>query len=164
MSSFEDTSWISEDGLLRTDYAMIALASTVFVARLVVQTWRRRQLEWQDAWLFLAFAAFITFASLYVKITPVFFKIEPLQKDPTNPANMWPGMQKDIIFTSRVMWCSGMLFWTCLWSVKFSLLALYKKLLVGLSNTWIWLYWGIVGFCVLVRSPLDTYLDTGASN
>lgn len=145
-------SWISQEVLLRTDHIMIAVPSVVFVARVIVQIYRRRtRVEWQDGWLYLAFAAFIAFSTCYVIITPVFFKLEKYQADPTNPANLWPTMAKDTTFIAQVMWCSGMMFWTCLWAVKFSFLALYKKLLVGLSRTWFWTYWGIVAFSVVVR-------------
>jgi hypothetical protein len=64
-------------------------------------------------------------------------------------------MQKDIKLTTEVIFTSGVMFWTCLWCVKFSLLALYKKLLVGLSSAWVYTYWSIVVFCVLVRELLS---------
>lgn len=152
--SFEDNSWISQNDLLRTDYAMIALTSTVFIARTVVQILRRKTIEFQDGWLYVAFAAFISFSTCFIIITPTFFKIETYQKDPTNPASMWAGMAKDVKFASQIMWSSGFMFWTCLWCVKASLLALYKKLLVGLSSAWIWTYWIIVAFCALVREHM----------
>lgn len=139
--------WISQNDLLRTDYAMIALTSTVFVARVVVQAWRRRTVEMQDIWLYVAFAAYLTFSILYVIITPFFFKLELLQK---GEIAGWEGMQKDLKFISKVMWSSGMEFWTCLWFVKFSLLALYKKLLVGMPKVYLWTWWGTVIFCIIV--------------
>ncbi|KAF2850315.1 hypothetical protein T440DRAFT_532115 [Plenodomus tracheiphilus IPT5] len=61
----------------------------------------------------------------------------------------WPSMPADLKFTSEVMWCSGMLYWTCLWFVKFSLLALYKKLLLGMPNAYRWTWWATLIFCVL---------------
>jgi len=145
--SAED-SWISQSNLLRADYALLALTSTVFVARVVVQFSRRKNFEWQDGWLYIAYAAFLAMCILYTHITPTFFKLEQLT---SGEIQYWHGMQGDIKLTTEVIFSSGVLFWTCLWCIKFSLLALYKKLLVGLTNTWIYLYWGIVVFCVLVR-------------
>ncbi|KAH7392323.1 hypothetical protein DE146DRAFT_679738 [Phaeosphaeria sp. MPI-PUGE-AT-0046c] len=141
-----EASWISVNDLLRTDYAMLALTSIIFVARIIIQVWRRKTIEWQDAWLYIAYTAFLTMCILYTHITPTFFKIEELGK---GQIQYWDGMQSDIKLTTQVMFTSGVLFWTCLWCVKFSLLALYKKLLVGLSVAWVYTYWGIVAFCVL---------------
>ena len=148
--SAEDN-WISQNDLLRTDYAMMALTSTVFVARVSVQVWRRKAIEWHDGWLYVAFAAYLALCILYTHITPTLFKIEQLTK---GEIQYWEGMQKDIKLTTEVIFSSGTMFWTCLWCIKFSLLSLYKKLLVGLSNTWIYLYWGILVFCVLVRNSV----------
>lgn len=139
--------WISQDELLRTDYAMIALTSTVFVARVIAQFWRRRTVEWQDIWLYVAFAAYLTFTILYIIITPIFFKLEALMK---SELAGWEGMQKDIKLASEVMWSSGMEFWTCLWFVKFSLLALYKKLLAGMPKAYLWTWWATLAFCIIV--------------
>ncbi|KAH7371560.1 hypothetical protein BKA66DRAFT_423769 [Pyrenochaeta sp. MPI-SDFR-AT-0127] len=138
--------WISQNELLRTDYAMIALTSAIFIVRVIVQGWRRRTVEMQDIWLYVAFAAYLTFSILYVIITPLFFKLEQLQK---GEITGWVGMQKDIQFTSKVMWSSGMEFWTCLWFVKFSLLAFYKKLLVGMPRVYLWTWWGTIVFCII---------------
>lgn len=145
--------WISQDELLRTDYAMIVLTSTVFVARVIAQFWRRRTVEWQDIWLYVAFAAYLTFTILYIIITPIFFKLEALMK---GEIAGWDGMQKDLKLASEVMWSSGMEFWTCLWSVKFSLLALYKKLLAGMPKAYLWTWWATLIFCIIVRDYSST--------
>jgi hypothetical protein len=59
-------------------------------------------------------------------------------------------MMKDVILASRVMWQSGIEYWTCLWFVKFSLLALYKKLLSGMPKKYLYIWWGTLIFCVVV--------------
>jgi hypothetical protein len=143
-----EASWISQNYLLRTDYAILAFTSIIFIARVVVQVWRRNKFEWQDGWLYIAFAAYLALCITYTHITPTFFKLEQLAKG----ENLgWEGMHKDIRLTTEVIFTSGIMFWTCLWCVKFSLLALYKKLLVGVSYAWTYTYWSIVLFCVLVR-------------
>lgn len=130
---------------------MMAFTSTVFVARVIVQVWRRRTFEAQDALLYIAFAAYLAFTILYVVITPIFFKLEALAKGELAP---WPSMPQDLKLASEVMWCSGMLYWTCLWFVKFSLLALYKKLLAGMPDVYRWTWWGTLVFCILVRNAV----------
>jgi hypothetical protein len=141
-------SWIPQNALLRADYAMLALTSTIFLVRVAVQVCRRKKFEWQDGWLYTAYAAYLAMCILYTHITPTFFKLEQLAKG--NIKN-WAGMQQDIKLTTEVIFTSGVMFWTCLWCVKFSLLALYKKFLVGASHAWNYTYWSIVAFCILVR-------------
>ncbi|KAI4624471.1 hypothetical protein J4E83_004146 [Alternaria metachromatica] len=138
--------WISQHDLLRTDYAMLAMTSTVFIARVGVQVWRRKPIEAQDILLYIAFAAYLAFTILYIVITPIFFKLQALQAGRIAP---WPTMMEDIIFAAKVMWQSGMEYWTCLWFVKFSLLSLYKKLLSGMPKKYLWIWWFTLIFCVV---------------
>jgi hypothetical protein len=141
--------WISQEDLLRADYVLVALTTTVFTVRVIVQFIRRRNVEWQDIWLYLSFATYLTFSILYVIITPNFFKLQRLQRGEIPP---WPTMRQDIKLASEVMWCSGILYWTCLWCVKYSLLALYKKLLVGMPKVYLWFWWGTLVFCIIVST------------
>src|ERR1051325_2239281 len=103
-----ENSWISQEDLLRTDYAIIALTSTVFVARILVQAWRRRNIEWQDGWLYLGFAAFITFSVCLFFSTPTPPSSSLRKKVPKGEIQPWVGMAADLKFASEVMWSSGM--------------------------------------------------------
>ncbi|KAL6174397.1 hypothetical protein ACJQWK_00520 [Exserohilum turcicum] len=138
--------WISQHDLLRSDYVMVAMTSAVFAVRVALQAWRRKAVEAQDILLFIAFLAYLAFAILYIVITPIFFKIQALQAGLVAP---WPTMMTDIRFASKVMWQSGMEYWTCLWFVKLSLLVLYKKLLVGMPKVYLWTWWGTLIFCIV---------------
>ena len=51
------TDWISQNDLLRIDYAMLAITSIVFATRVGIQLWRRRRIEVQDILLCIAFLA-----------------------------------------------------------------------------------------------------------
>jgi hypothetical protein len=143
--------WISQHDLLRADYAMLVLTSTVFVSRLGVQVRRRKTIEAQDILLYIAFLAYLAFTILYIVITPIFFKIQALEAGRIAP---WSTFAPDLRFASIVMWQSGMEYWTCLWFVKFSLLALYKKLLVGMPRAYVWTWWGTLIFCMVVSKAL----------
>ncbi|KAK1916497.1 hypothetical protein P3342_004316 [Pyrenophora teres f. teres] len=138
--------WIAQHDLLRIDYAMLSITSTVFAVRVGIQLWRRRRIEAQDILLCIAFLAYLVFTILYIVITPIFFKIQALQAGQIAP---WPSMMAEIKFTSEVMWQSGMEYWTCLWFVKFSLLTLYKKLLAGMPKVYLWTWWGTLIFCIV---------------
>jgi hypothetical protein len=149
--------WIAQHNLLRVDYAMLSLTSIVFLARIGVQIWRRKNVETQDICLYIAFLAYLAFTILYIVITPIFFKIQALQAEKLAP---WPTMMEDIKFASKVMWSSGMEYWTCLWFVKFSLLALYKKLLVGMPRGYVKIWWATLVFCIVVSKWLQLTQET----
>ncbi|KAL6711709.1 hypothetical protein ACN47E_004643 [Coniothyrium glycines] len=138
--------WIAQRVLLRTDYAMLALTSTVFIARIAVQFSRRRRFEVQDALLYVAFLAYLAFTILYIVITPIFYNLQALEGGQIAP---WPRFAQDLKLASEVMWSSGMCYWTCLWFVKFSLLALYKKLLVGMPKLYVSIWWCTLVFCIV---------------
>lgn len=139
--------WISQQDLLRSDYAMLAITSAVFTTRAGAQIWRRRAIQTQDVLLFIAFLAYLTFTILFIMVTPNLFRLQALENGELAP---WPGMEKDLKFASEVMWQCSIEYWTCLWFVKFSLLALYKKLLAGMPRAYLWLWWGTLVFCIVV--------------
>lgn len=68
----------------------------------------------------------------------------------------YPTMMEDAALMLRLITAGQMCFYTLLFSVKMSLLTLYRKLLAGLPSLYQKIWWGIVAFCVLVRNP-----DTG---
>jgi hypothetical protein len=60
-------------------------------------------------------------------------------------------MIEDAALMLRLITAGQMCFYTLLFSVKMSLLTLYRKLLAGLPSLYRKVWWGIVAFCVLVR-------------
>jgi hypothetical protein len=59
-------------------------------------------------------------------------------------------MMEDAALMLRLITAGQMCFYTLLFSVKLSLLTLYRKLLAGLSSIYKKIWWGIVAFCILV--------------
>lgn len=60
-------------------------------------------------------------------------------------------LQQDAAIMLRLITAGQMCFYTLLFSVKLSLLTLYRKLLAGLPGIYQKVWWGTVIFCVLVR-------------
>jgi len=141
---------ISEDEFFRTAYAMVAFASIFILARIGIQVWMRRAMEMQDYLLYLASAFFLTMSICYLAIMPKTYQISKVQVGQMVP---WPTIQSDIIIYVRYIFATTTLFWLALWSVKLSLLALYKKLLQGLPSVWTRLWWSVFAFCMIVSLP-----------
>lgn len=61
----------------------------------------------------------------------------------------WPTLKEDFILYIRLMFVTTTLFWLALWSVKISLLVLYKKLMEGLPAIYIRMWWAVFIFCLV---------------
>ncbi|KAF1962118.1 hypothetical protein CC80DRAFT_531090 [Byssothecium circinans] len=58
-------------------------------------------------------------------------------------------MMDDALFLRNILFANSMMFWFVLWTVKFSLLALYRRLVVGLGAAYVRLWRIVLVFCVL---------------
>lgn len=98
----------------------------------------------------VALATLITMAGLYVQIMPIIFDLDlaaahkPLLSPEPMPvfeqrADRYLGIQFGIII----------LFWTCVWAVKLSILMFYKSLYDRLSRRYLYAWWAVVVFVVV---------------
>jgi hypothetical protein len=141
--------YITESHLLQTTYAMITLSSVFILARIVTtQLVRPKRFLPQDLIIYLAYILYLIMAFLYILVTPILFRLTAVGEKRLKP---YPTLKYDHKFMVRVFFCNTLLFWCILWSVKLGFLMLYKKLMEGLHNVYIKLWWGVVGFWFLVR-------------
>ena len=72
----------------------------------------------------------------------------------------------------RIQFVIVILFWTCVWAVKLSILVFYKSLFDRLSRTYLYAWWAVVAFVALTYvgcwifqfescSPLNHYFHIG---
>ncbi|KAL1649632.1 hypothetical protein SLS61_006288 [Didymella pomorum] len=64
-------------------------------------------------------------------------------------AEPWLTMQRDVVILFNSLFVNTLLFWSCLWCAKLSLLVLYRKLMSGLPYVYMRVWWAVVIFCVL---------------
>jgi hypothetical protein len=76
----------------------------------------------------------------------------------------YPAMMEDAALMLRLITAGQMCFYTLLFSVKMSLLTLYRKLLAGLPSLYRKVWWGIVAFCILVRDSETVQLSHAHSS
>ncbi|KAF2201916.1 hypothetical protein GQ43DRAFT_337939, partial [Delitschia confertaspora ATCC 74209] len=138
--------YITESQLLSTSYAMIGLTSTVALFRIGIQIARRKSARMEDYLILLAYILFLVLSAMYIIVTPALYRMTGAT---TGHAPLYPTLMDDALFVIQVFFTTSMLFWCVLWTVKFSLLALYRRLTIGLHNSYTTVWWGIFGFCVL---------------
>jgi hypothetical protein len=139
--------FVTQDELLRTSYGMIALTSVFAVTRVAIRVYRPKAWAMEDFFIVLAFILYLTLTTLYIIVTPILFRLSAFASGAAPP---YPGLKDDSYKILKIFFATTELFWFTLWSVKFSLLALYKRLLVGLNSGYVKLWWAVVVFCVLV--------------
>jgi hypothetical protein len=153
---------IPEQEFAKVSWSMIILASTFVLVRLSIQIWRRKMLDVQDSLVYFAFACFLAMSVCYFIAIPTAYRLGDVNVGLVKP---WPTMVNDQISTVRLMFVTTVLFWVSLWSVKLSLLALYKKLIQGQPATYTRFWWALLVFCLVVsdshkHTSLATHLYT----
>ena len=112
-------------------------------------------------------------AGLYVQIIPIMFDLDLLA---ANRPLLSPETKPELIERAnrylRIQFAVIILFWTCVWAVKLSILVFYKSLFDRLSRTYLYAWWAVVAFVALTYvgcwilqfeacSPLGHYFHIG---
>jgi hypothetical protein len=132
--------------LLATGISAIVITTVIAAARLAFNVTDRKKFDWDDGWLVAGFVVFMTISILYLYISPTLYRLTDLA---TGKIDLYPGVMDDGLQVQKVFFVTTSGLWISLWCVKFSLLALYKKLLQSLP-LYIKLWWVVVVVCVLV--------------
>ncbi|OJJ42848.1 hypothetical protein ASPZODRAFT_1274109 [Penicilliopsis zonata CBS 506.65] len=140
-----EKNYVSAGQLRATGYSMIALASIVVLARLALVLWKSRRLQVADGWLLLAWMCFLAMTVGYLVVTPVVYRVDAYEQ---GEIGAWPDMLDDALFMIQIFFANTMLLWASLWSVKLSLLFLYRTLLQALPDQMKW-WWMALGFIII---------------
>jgi hypothetical protein len=141
------SNYVTPTSLRATGIAMMILASLLAAARLIVSIIRPKKFQWEDGWLLAAYTFFMTIAILYQIVAPAMFRLEALGKGEIEP---YPTIAKDGLFVQKIFFVVTSGLWFTLWCVKASLLALYKRLMVGVKS-YIIMWWIVVATSFIVR-------------
>lgn len=125
---------------------MIAITSIVALTRVGIQVLRARKMMVEDYLIFFAFILYIAMTALYIAVTPALYRISDAM---AGKIPMYAEMMDDSLFLVKIFFANTMIFWIVLWTVKFSLLALYRRLTIGLHKTYMYVWWGIFTFCAV---------------
>lgn len=131
-----------------TGIALIVLTSLVVVVRFVGSVRRFKDLKAEDYFLIVGYIFFLELSIVYIYIAPVIFRLAALS---AGEIPLYPTVMQDSVQLQIVFFVTTSSLWICLWMIKFSLLSMYKRLLVGKQYLIAW--WAIVVSCILVWRP-----------
>ncbi|KAJ5286063.1 hypothetical protein N7524_001369 [Penicillium chrysogenum] len=127
-----------------TGISLIVLTSLVVGTRFAGLIRSFKDLKAEDYLLIVAYIFFLELSILYIYIAPAIFRIAAVSAGTIPP---YATISEDGLRLQTVFFVTTSSLWLCLWMVKFSLMAMYKRLLVGKKYIIAW--WVIMGFCVL---------------
>lgn len=143
-STFQET--VSQRTYYDVSACMVALPSVLIVAHIALQIWQRKAIEAQDWLLYVAYVFFLAMAICYMVVIPYVYKINRVL---AGVIPVYAEVPQDGIFYTRMFFVTLMFFWISLWTVKLSLLFLYKKLMDRLPRVYKKLWLAVVIFCII---------------
>ncbi|QKX57585.1 uncharacterized protein TRUGW13939_04703 [Talaromyces rugulosus] len=145
MSTGSTKLMVSEPQLLSTAYATIAITTTFMAIRTVLRfTHRKGGLQMEDGFVMLSWVTFIALAVMYIVVTRPLYRVDKA----IGTGVLYPTIEDDALLMIKIFFANTMIFWMVLWSVKLSLLFLYRRLFEGLPDQMRW-WWGVFVFTVL---------------
>jgi hypothetical protein len=147
--------YVTETSVRATGVAMIILTSLIASVRIIVAVKQQRRFNWDDGWLVAAYIFFLTLSILYIVAAPAMFRLTRLA-DGQIP--LYPTVLDDSLLIQKIFFVTTSGLWFCLWSVKFSLMAVYKRLMQTLPRK-LRLWWAVVVFSFVVRRPRILMFD-----
>ncbi|CAG8058304.1 unnamed protein product [Penicillium olsonii] len=128
-----------------TGIALIVLTTIVLAGRFAGSVRKLKDLKAEDYLLIVGYLFFLELTILYIYISPVIFRLAAVTAGTIGP---YATIMEDSRRLQIVFFVTTSSLWLSLWMIKYSLLAMYKRLLVG--KPYIIAWWVIVGFCTLV--------------
>jgi hypothetical protein len=121
------------------------LAVIFCFARSAARWWKAHEIQIEDFLLWFALISYLAMCGIYLNTMSLLYRILALEAG-TMP--LWPTVVHDGVTMMKYVFVLQILFWTALWSVKFSLLWMFRRLTLGLPYyTLIW--WVITAFNLL---------------
>lgn len=137
---------VSEDQVLSTGYSTIAITTVFTIARFAVRwTQQKGKLQIEDGICLFSWVSFLVMAILYIVVTPALYRVDTA----VSTGQFYPELLKDALYVTEIFFANTIIFWIVLWSVKLSLLFLYRRLFVGLPDQMKW-WWSVLIFTILV--------------
>lgn len=133
--------------MLGVAYSMLAVTGSVFVARIVLQVQKAKWPTVSDYCVFLGFAFHIAMCGMYIAVVPLMKRVYFVLDGKGPP---YPGFDAERIKMAKLFFAAISMFFTVLWSIKFSLLFLYRRLLTGVNKFYTMIWWAILVVCIAV--------------
>ena len=141
------TNGFTQGTVLKVAYTMLGLTGCVVLAKAGISFLRPKRLTVSDCLVYFAFACHATMCALYMSLSPYPQRLYHVANGRIPP---YPEMGENEVKNSKQIFAAHFLFWMTLWSIKFSLLFLYRTLLIGLTRNYTIIWWSIAGICIVV--------------
>ncbi|KAK7424645.1 hypothetical protein QQZ08_008528 [Neonectria magnoliae] len=136
---------VPRTSIRNTSIALIAVTTITVSLRLLSALIHHKTFRAEDGWLASCYTFFLVLAIRYLYIVPAFFRLSDFGEGLIEP---YATLNDDALFIQKGLFTASACLWFCLWSAKFSLLSMYKKLLSQLPF-YVKLWYALVGLCVL---------------
>lgn len=120
---------IQQPRLLAAVITLFSLATFVLVAAAFVRWKYRRLKEVECAFILLAYFFYVGYEVTLIKVMPVIYRLSAVK---TGMTEKYPTFFDDLEKFIILMFSTAMMLWCLLWSIKFGLLVLYRRLMLGL--------------------------------
>jgi len=121
----ESVGSLPRPALLAIVWASFSVASLIVVLRTVIRLRYMTKLSMEDCWIFLALATLLTSCILQtIQLPSLYYMVAVIAGVVPPSTDLIPTVENYLRFEFPIM----ILFWTVLWCVKASFLALYYKL------------------------------------
>ncbi|KAI8938476.1 hypothetical protein NX059_004368 [Plenodomus lindquistii] len=136
---------LTETTLQGAGIGLMVWTTLIIGARLILRSEKKARIQWDEFWLLAAYFLFVSITGVYVRQTKLMFRLLAVQEGLLAP---YEGIADDAFFAQKMFFFTSPGLWLTLWSVKFSLLAFYRRIMV---NVWsyIRLWWIVVAYCIL---------------
>lgn len=136
---------------------LMALTSLVAGTRLVsgLRHTGLRGVRWDDGWLFAGYVLFMAVGGAYAARGPELARIgraQQQQRGPLATVAPYPGWATERAAVRRLIIFAGPGLWLALWCVKFSLLALYRNIMLQ-ASAYARAWWAVNIYCIVVSLP-----------
>ncbi|EMD68273.1 hypothetical protein GGP41_001818 [Bipolaris sorokiniana] len=135
----------TEDTLRGAAIGLMVVTTITICSRAVLRVDRNTFVQWDEIWLFVGYLLFMTVTSVYISKAGVLFRILDVEEGRLAP---YPSLAEDEFHEQKTFFFTNPGLWFTLWSVKFSLLAFYKRIMAGIKsyeNCW----WAVLSYCVI---------------
>ncbi|KAJ8112282.1 hypothetical protein OPT61_g5311 [Boeremia exigua] len=136
---------LTEATLRGTGIGLMTVTTIVVGTRATLRTRERTRVRWHDGWLLLGYVLFMVVSGVYVANPGLMFRLLSVQEGRIAP---YPDLAGDALHIQKTFFFTSPGLWFTLWSVKFALLAFYKKMMVNVS-LYTKLWWAVSVYCVL---------------
>lgn len=137
---------LTETTLRTTGISLMVVTTLVYATRAVLRAENRTSIRWHDGWLCFGYMLFMIVSGVYVGKSGAIYRLVAVQEGRLAP---YPGIGEDELDVKKTFFFTSPGLWLTLWSIKFSLLAFYKKMMVNVSfYTKLW--WAVLVYCITV--------------